>query len=417
MRTFAAVLLLVVSVSSADARTRAVRSGPAQPPDVGTPAGWLAVNAHILNRVDFPADARDLEPLRTIVGGAAVVGLGDGTHGTHEFYTVKLRMLDFLVRELDFDVVSFEASFAVYERLNAYVHGGAGDPRGVLGEARAVGYYFWDTEEILAVVEWMRTYNAHRGERRAISIAGADIWYPKPAAEAVIAYLRAVDPGAASVAEDDYRCVLVTTGLVANACTIAGPQAAYDRLAARAGDPGSNQRAFEDALQHARVVLQSFSAYNRRDPNMAANVLWLREHRSQSRRVVYWAHSEHVGKTASPHVVTDPAGVVLRNALGSDYVAIGTLTGSGEYRTWTGATAMIRPVLAPVEGTYESYFQQGARPAILIPLRNAPSWLAGPAQYFFAGAAPAAPYLTASLPQKFDAVVYVHATTPIRVLH
>jgi erythromycin esterase len=417
-RTAAVIVVLLLCVSTADARRRSVRSGPSLPPNTGTPAGWLAANAHALTTTDLISDRSDLAPLGPIVGSAGVVGLGDGTHGTREFYTVKLRILDYLVHELDFDVVSFEASFPLFDRINAYVQGGPGDPRALLGEAGKLGYPFWDSEEILAVVEWMRDYNAHRGARPAISIAGADVWEPRPAAEAVIAYLQTVDPAAAGVAGSDYQCVLKLTGLFSIGCNKANADAAFARLAARRTDLGSGAGApaYEEALQSARVVVQSFS-FSARDENMAANVQWLRDHRSQSHRVVYWAHSEHAGKASTPQVAALPAGRVLQNALGSGYVAIGTLTGSGEYRTWIGTGPVAYPVPAPTEGTYENYFQLAARPAVLIPLRGSvPAWLSGPARYFFAGAAPADPYISASLPEKFDAVVYVHATTPIRML-
>jgi hypothetical protein len=57
-------------------------------------------------------------------------------------------------------------------------------------------------------------------------------------------------------------------------------------------------------------------------------------------------------------------------------------------------------------------------PDILIPLGgNVQPWLAAPARYFFAGTGPVdPPYLFAPLPEKLDAIVYIHATTPIRPL-
>ena len=46
---------------------------------------------------------------------------------------------------------------AVVSLLCAYVLGGEGDPRALIG-----GMYFWtwNTEEVLALVEWMRDHNA-----------------------------------------------------------------------------------------------------------------------------------------------------------------------------------------------------------------------------------------------------------------
>lgn len=38
----------------------------------------------------------DLQPLQQIVGDASIGGLGKATHGSHEFFTMKHRLLEFL---------------------------------------------------------------------------------------------------------------------------------------------------------------------------------------------------------------------------------------------------------------------------------------------------------------------------------
>jgi erythromycin esterase len=411
-----AVCLLFSTATAEATRRRSVRIPSTPVISDDTPAGWLAAHAFTLRATSLTSDTSDLAPLRTIVGDADVVGLGDGTHGTSEFYTVKLRLIDYLVRELGFDVISFELSFARADQLNAYVQGGPGDPRALLREAGRLGYFFWDAEEIVEVVEWMRQYNAHRGSRPAVQIAGADIWDPRASAQAVVTYLGTVDPAAADAFESDYACVLALTGIFPLSCPRDAAEAAYQRLAGRAADlgAGAGAAAYETALQNARAIVQSFS-FGERDDNMAVNVRWLREQRSETGRVVYWAHSEHVGKIASAQTPGGSAGTFLKRDLGAEYVAIGTTTGSGQYMTWVGSGPSVRKVPVPESGTYEVYFQLGARPAILIPLRGSvPAWVAEPARYFFAGTGPLEPpYLSGSLTEKLDAIIYIHATTPI----
>ena len=65
--------------------------------DVVSPIGWLMHNAHPLRTTDLSSDTSDLTPLKTMLANAGG-GLGDGTHGTHEFFTVKLRLVDYVVR-------------------------------------------------------------------------------------------------------------------------------------------------------------------------------------------------------------------------------------------------------------------------------------------------------------------------------
>ena len=415
--TIAAFALLIAFSSALDgaSRRRAVSRQ-----DLGElPYVWLSRHAHPLTAMALPAPSTDLEPLRELAGDASVVALGDGTHGTREFYTLKLRMIDFLVREMGFDVVAFEAPFPLFDRLNAYVMNGVGDPRAILLESNDRLYYrFWAVDEMLAVVEWMRSYNLTRGDRPPLQIAGADVYDGVGAVQAVLAFLRAVDPAAAAEADAEYACV---SALPNDGCgdrarmvleRLTAKRAEYQRVAG-AG-------AFAEAEQNARVVVQANAMFGERDRNMASNVEWLLANRSTSRRMIFWAHQEHVGKTVSRFVPGPPSGAYLADRLGPRYVAIGSMAGGGTYRYWRNdpfgepATARVPP---PAEGTYESLFRLREAAALMIPLNgDVPSWLAGPANHFVVGTSASDRLTQASLPEKLDAVVYIEFSSPTQPL-
>lgn len=418
MPRFGAAIALLIAIAGvsmdASARVRAVRHRSE------APVSWLLRNAHVLHSTQLVADRSDLEPLRHLIGSASVVGLGDATHGTREFFTVKLRLLDFLVREMGFDVLALEAPFPITERLNVYVQGGPGDPRALLHELDArLLYLFWNSAELLATIEWMRDYNLHRGDKAAIEVAGADIYDEHGAVEGVLAYLRPLDPAAASEAELDYICVV--SGQRSSGCRNMAA-AVRDRLAARRDElvPISGLRAFNDAVHHADTVMTRFGDLIGpvRDRAMAENVLWIRAHRGSARKVVFWGHQEHVGETPSPNwVLGESAGTVLAEELGDDYFTIGTLTGSGSYAVWKRLTGnqflrIVEMFDAPEPGMYEWYFRQRAVAAMLIPLDTAtPWWLAAPARFRTAGTSRAG-VKNESLPAKLDAVIFIDITTP-----
>lgn len=418
-------LLAVSAMAEGQARRRA--ASPAPLPDTSTVQGWLAVNAPRLISIEPYPWSYDLEPLGRMIGDATIVGLGDGTHGTHEFFTVKHRIVQYLMREKQFDVLVFEAPFTLWNRLNHYVQTGEGDPAAILRDADLrVGYYFWNTEEILAVVEWMRRYNLTRGSKPAVEIAGADIFDSQEEAASVVAYLRGLDDAFAAEAQAKYHCL---TGFDTNGSCKAQVTDMHDRLAARRDElvPRTSARSFDDAVRAAYVVVQRFngSANAPRDLSMAQNASWLRQHRGTSRKMILWAHQEHLGETEYDRT-NITLGMRMAEEVGADaYFAIGNLAGGGTFLQYerkdgvsvlgTGAYRAVPPE------SYEAKIMESGAPFLLVPLEGElPSWLSASASYRWAGSSE----LTSgddlvnseSLAAKLDAVIWVASTTPARML-
>src|SRR5947209_4696559 len=117
---------------------------------------WIRAHAVPLKTVEAGHGFSDMEPLKSIVGDARIVSLGEATHGTREFFQLKHRMLEFLASEMGFTVFSIEATMPEGFDVNEYVLTGKGDPAKALA---ALGFWTWDTEEVLDMIRWMRTYN------------------------------------------------------------------------------------------------------------------------------------------------------------------------------------------------------------------------------------------------------------------
>jgi erythromycin esterase len=417
------LLLLLILSPAAEARRRSV--GFRNVPDGTTVPGWLSFYTYPLFATEHVPFSHDLEPLRHVIGDATVVGLGDATHGTHEFYTVKLRVIDYLVRNMGFDVIAFEAAVPHFDDLNAYVLGAPGDPRELLNwSSDSLAYHFWDVEEIVQVVEWMREYNAHRGDRPPVQIAGTDLFGQVDAYHNVLEYLRAVDPAMATEAEREYACI--GQQHFSSACYEEAKRA-HDALAAAEASllARPSGEAYFTALLNARVVMQQqFHGLSPagRDESMAGNLLFLAEHRSATGKVVYWGHNGHVNEAVMEFTSERPAGQILHETLGDAYFSIGTLTGGGTFLQWPlKANKLTRGIgtFPPVKaGAYETYLRQrpGAT-AYLMPLEGAlPSWLTTPAILNTAGNTGAMAKQPMTLPALFDAVIYIETTTPLEPL-
>src|SRR5262249_56948927 len=82
---------------------------------------WLKANALPLATAEPGRGVQDLAQLRSVIGDARVVALGEATHGTREFFTLKHRMIEYCVSQLGFTVIGIEAEHGTALSINDYV--------------------------------------------------------------------------------------------------------------------------------------------------------------------------------------------------------------------------------------------------------------------------------------------------------
>jgi erythromycin esterase-like protein len=109
----------------------------------------------------------DLQPIKSILDGRRIVALGEATHGTSEFFRMKHRMIEFLANEMGFTHFGMELSPEDGKVINDYIQGRQRNPRSVL-------YWPWATVEVMAMIDWMRAYNADRNSQQRITFHGFD---------------------------------------------------------------------------------------------------------------------------------------------------------------------------------------------------------------------------------------------------
>lgn len=340
----------------------------------------------------------DLQPFSGKIGAARIVALGEATHGTREFFQLKHRLVEFLVAEHGFATFAIEANWPECEAVNDYVMNGAGDP----GSALA-GLYFWtwDTEEVLALIEWMRLWNAGDAPERQVRFAGIDAQFPSRAVSRLRAYLADVDaecldtisPALNDMAElrlhgnrhDDAteRHLSETTGSIR-----AHLHENEDTYVAR-----SSVNAWRTACHHARILSQidetrhagsDAARFTARDRAIADNVDCLLQEAGNGGKVIVWAHNGHVTRDSlgmfDPDLET--MGEVLAKRHGDEYVAVGFAFGEGSFQAmvqdgsgdWTLQEVTLG---APPAGSLDAVLMEAAQsPAFLLDLRQKTAELA-----------------------------------------
>src|SRR2546423_301554 len=118
---------------------------------------WIQQQAIPLRTSTPGGSDADLAPLKQIVGQASIVGLGEETHGTHEFIEMKARLVEFLISKMGFTTLVMEDDWGSSQLLDAYINGGPGVLPSVMKQSLADP---WQTQEYQAFFSWMRAYNA-----------------------------------------------------------------------------------------------------------------------------------------------------------------------------------------------------------------------------------------------------------------
>lgn len=303
-------------------------------------------------------DMVDLQSLADGFARAAVVGLGEATHGTREFFQLKHRILRFLVVEHGVRTITLQNGFAQTRALDDYVRRGEGDVRTALSTSLDP---VWQAEAVLAMVDWLRSFNAGRPADDRVSLYGLDATSLMWPARQLRSYLRSATPPLPgesirsdlnSLAEaplfgredEQLQRALATAASVADALEshLADHESAYVDATSR----GEYERALRDiwTIRRARSYIRArrledagLQSRSIRDESMAENVAWLRDHEDAD-TVVVWAHNDHVrngefGERVDGQETVPVMGRHLTEQYGDEgYYALGMDFGSGSFR-------------------------------------------------------------------------------------
>ncbi|WP_329122448.1 erythromycin esterase family protein [Streptomyces sp. NBC_01353] len=308
--------------------------------------------ARELARTAIPLD--DLRPLDRMIGSAKVLGIGEATHSSSEFFETKHRIFEHLVERKGFTTFALEANWSTGLLIDDYVRFGKGDPRQILDDEFQNAYRFWNTEEYLDLITWMRQHNLrHPGHQ--VRFMGNDLGYAGPKLfDKVTDYVARTHPRLLPRFQELYRASRPTGDVDTwmNAY-LARPIEERRRMAADVNralallerqKPGRDREEYLWTVQHARAIAQvgTEMAHDVTDPAgvadamlyrdriMAENTVWWQ--RATGDRIVLSAHNGHVGyETTKPDQYPRLQGAFLRDALGRDYVSMGASFGRGSF--------------------------------------------------------------------------------------
>jgi len=388
---------------------------------------WLKSNINVFDTSDPKHDNSDLSFLKQIVGDAKIVSLGEGTHGTSEFFKMKHRITKYLAEEMGFSVFAIEANMPEAKIVNDYILNGIGDPKKALA---SLYFWTWNTQEVLDMIEWMREFN--KSKKGRIEFWGFDMQTPNVAIEIVEKYFAEHDSSYLPKAKADYDKVIESMNEIRKMKTRPGnvliePVLNYANEVLNYFNTKlplyktsiSNDEA-EQVLQNAKIVVQSIECMMTdnisRDESMAANVEWIINHFGKDAKIVLWAHNAHVSKRANQWM--KPMGSYLDKKYSKDMIVFGFGFNEGKYTAVGNNGLGIYTTSSSQQGSLERILHQTKKDQFIFDLRKAKdnplfSFLKDDIEFRSIGAmALDDAFYKTKIMDEFDAIVYFDKTTP-----
>ncbi|MEZ3143756.1 erythromycin esterase family protein [Halobaculum sp. MBLA0143] len=342
---------------------------------------------------------------------AAVVGLGEASHGARTCFRAKHRLLRRLVTDHGCRVFALEASGPAVRALDAAASGER-DPADALAELQI---WPWKTAAVRDLLAWLRSYNREHPEDR-VRVRGVDCQYTTGAVASIRRFCethlggvptgladdlavgddggsppsRDDDPGATAAAAA--RVAETVRGLLADT---EAPSTAVDRVRA-------DCRTLERAAAFRRPFARADDGLpdgvsEVRDRGMAAEVSRLAG--DADGPVAFWAHDSHLDRRHRRPTTDDTdrspsAGSVLVEEFGDDYVVVRFSLGGGAVTAVTGDGDDRRldavDLDGPVPGTAEAALARAVDGPALVDLRAAAAagvgWATTERDHFAVGA-------------------------------
>ena len=331
-------------------------------------------------------EPEEIVNLLSEVGSERLILMGEASHGTSEFYTLRALLSKELIKESGFDFIAVEGDWPAFARINKFVKQKPGAPETV-DEAMASltrwPHWMWRNEEFQELVKWLYEHNLSLPPEERVGMYGIDVYDHERTMQDVEDWVSSVDRSLGRSVSRAYSCITRHTSI-----------GDYIRMVAQTGEhcgrdtkqvletvrslrdhPDITEwdffRAEQGALaalnaeRHYRANLeQSGASWNYRASHFYQTAERLLGRYGENSRGIVWAHNTHIGDARATEMAQFGIlniGQLSRMNLGYEQVfAIGFGTYSGEVLaafSWEGLR-QVMPVPPAFTGSLEHLLMQ-----------------------------------------------------------
>lgn len=266
----------------------------------------------------------DLTPIIEAIGDAKIVLLGEASHGTSEFYTVRAELSKRLIEEKGFTLIAVEGDWPSTQQINRYIKGYGeekNDVKEVLQSFNRWPTWMWANDEIAEFVTWLKMYNQRAEASPKVGFYGIDVYSLWESLEEVITYLSETNPEGTdlALAKKALSCFepynrypehyAMSSVNISQACvdevskllsSIRAHEDNYKDEQETDLNLKINAMVAQNAEEYYRAMVRSDDlSWNVRDEHMVEAVNEIMDYHGKDAKIIIWEHNTHIGDASA----------------------------------------------------------------------------------------------------------------------
>lgn len=353
-----------------------------------------------------------------------LVGLGEATHGSSEFFTIKADLVKQLILQEGFNTIIFEGSYANSTLLDQYITSGEGN---VFHALIGLGPWCWYTQEILDLIEWLKEYNADKSTENKVRLYGCDMQILKFTIDGIIGYLEQQNQ-----LGKDLRQELIAIKAFSNYRKLKKKEEQsvqnvlknLRNISAQMDSTSTEEQGFSH--HHIRVLEQWLTRISTkkgtasvRDEFMAENVRHILSLKKKNKGII-WAHNAHIALQKDDNQQHIPMGKHLAEYFGEGYYAMGFGFNKGSFHAISEntRTAMVQNAdedssdYQMAQGTHNRFFLNIRSMEDPTPLTHQPTKSRNIGERYYPGNS----YRYHTLANSYSGFIFVQESTASQLL-
>jgi len=310
-----------------------------------------------ISQHSLPLNDATLNKIVETIGDAKIVMIGEASHGTSEFYTIRAELSKKLIEQQGFQLIAVEGDWPSTQAVNRYVKGysveGATSKDVLMKAFHRWPTWMWSNEEVATFTEWLKEFNINREEK--IGFYGIDLYslfesidevlkflsnnpkhqvdleHAKKAFTCFEPYNRMPEHYALSAAHFSDECISEVASLLRS---LRNHKEQYSSKEEEDLNVVMNALVAKNAESYYREMMSDEKSWNTRDYHMVEAIHELRKYYGEETKIIVWEHNTHIGDASETSMKNEElinVGQVIREQYGKENtyaIGFGTYVGT-----------------------------------------------------------------------------------------